>query len=166
MTLSKHSKKILDQFDELERWKKNVMRGIENENLKEKVKDENLKTIKKTLKVKKSALETQLFCNDGPFLLIVLIELNQLFSISPKQQIAINVELDGIPDDIRKSLFEVIEKKRHNPSLKLKITITEALLSFIQEHKLSQLMRTYNLKNRKELSLPLIEILENHNFKK
>lgn len=160
------TKKVLDYFSELEDLKKQILHQKNDAEIQNEREKSGRRIASKSVRMKKEALETQMFCYDGPFLVIILIELNKFYSIAKNQSVGIQVDLDGIPKDIVVSLTETIFKKRHNPSIKMKYTITEGLLGYLKSNNLSELMRPFDLKTDKELNVSLRDIIVAHNLKK
>jgi len=136
----------------------------QNAELEKTRKVKSAKGIKKTLKVSKSELESQIFCNDGHYLSVILLELNNYYAISKKVDMAIIVDLDYIDPKIKEALIETITKKRHS-NLKLKQSITEALLLYLQQNNLMSAMTSFNLNSEEIIDSKLLDIISIHNLK-
>jgi len=159
---------ILNQFSELEKMANNILQKRnqkQQEEMKTRTKKDGAKIIKKYQTIKKEALETQIFCHDGPFLVVVLLELNTFYSISKKTDIAMMIDLENIPKETVQGLLEAIQKKRINPKLKTKITITETFLEYIYRKGMSQNVKAFNLKTDLNIDNKIFQIIEAHNLK-
>lgn len=160
---------LLKNFSELEKMANNILQK-RNQKVQEeskKVQQKQIsKIIRKTHKVKKDALESQVFCHDGPFLVVVLLELGTFYSISKKMDIATIVDLEQIPKEVIQSLLNNIIKKRNNPELRMKMTITETFLGYIYRQDLTESVQAFNLKTDMNVDNKIFEIIEAHNLKR
>jgi hypothetical protein len=161
------SNKILQHFKDLDNMKDVIMEKqkafVQKKQMEEQIKS-SAQQIKKQ-RVRKDELESQIFCHDGPFLVVVLEELNIFYSISKRMDMAIAIQLDALPGDVVHSLKETIFKKRMNPNVKMKTTITEALLGYLQKNKKTDVFRVYNLQEDRIIDPKITEIIEFHNLK-